>query len=111
MANNYYVHIGSGLVVAADECVTVDLDNLPTEILDQLDGDDYCDDQVLHTYAMTIVDGQSSRAACPVGDLVDSPHHLEPGSGVIVDWSVFGDRRTMVEVCADCVEGVPNLNE
>lgn len=55
--------------------------------------------------------GKDEIVACPVGDLVDSPHYLTLGSGVIVDWSVFGDRRTMVEVCADCVEGVPNLNE
>lgn len=54
MANNYYVHLESGLVFAADECVTVDLD----KISDRIDGDDYVDDQTIYKYALSVLDSQ-----------------------------------------------------
>lgn len=44
---------------------------------------------------------------CPVGEVACSPHSYERGTGVIVEWSVMGDSRTSVEVCTECMKGVP----
>lgn len=39
---------------------------------------------------------------CPVSDIAGPVHLFVSGSGVVVPWSVMGDDRGTVEVCADC---------
>lgn len=50
-------------------------------------------------------DTKVSKHPCPVGEIANDPHTFKPGSGVVVEWSVMGDPRTSVEVCADCARG------
>lgn len=45
-----------------------------------------------------------SAVACPVSEVAGPVHLFVPGSGVVVSWSVMGDTRQTVEVCADCGE-------
>lgn len=39
---------------------------------------------------------------CPVAEIAGEFHYLVRGSGVVVPWSVMGDSRDSVEVCAEC---------
>lgn len=39
---------------------------------------------------------------CPVAEIAGEFHYLVSGSGVVVPWSVMGDGRESVEVCAEC---------
>lgn len=45
-----------------------------------------------------------SAIVCPVSEIAGPVHSFVPGSGVVVPWSVMGDSRQTVEVCADCGE-------
>lgn len=48
---------------------------------------------------------RARQVACPVGDLSGVLHTFRAGSGVVVPWSVMGDRRDCVEVCRRCASG------
>ena len=48
---------------------------------------------------------EALRDLCPVSAIAGPVHSFVPGSGVVVPWSVMGDDRQAVEVCADCAEG------
>lgn len=45
-----------------------------------------------------------SAVVCPVSEIAGPVHSFDPATGVVVPWSVMGDIRETVTVCADCAE-------
>lgn len=109
----FVVHDGTDTVLRASECVAVDLGplELPEKFGDCVD-DHFGDDDAV------VVDAAYRHGSpftdllgliiCPVGEVVGNRHAYTPGTGAVVEWSVMGDPRTLVEVCGFCVAGVPS---
>jgi len=43
----FIVHLGTDTIVAVDECLLLDIDDVPDDLLAELSGDEYFDDNVV----------------------------------------------------------------
>lgn len=97
-SNKYVVHPGTGTVLRADECVTV---NVPNDILALLTGDDYFDDTAIVEYATRYRDDNPTETR---GD--DLHLCLFCGSDEISGnaWEQDGPTVSQVVDCMSCGE-------
>lgn len=102
MSMTYIVHIGTGTIIAADECLIVDIPDEVTDELTEHGGDDYFDDNLIISLAQD--NGKPINTTdLKWGNTISfSPTSLREEANAFIDGGIYGEGDSEYEAFVWC---------